>query len=177
MDWLNTKVSYKDLESGTIEITTPFLDRHNDRLQIYAIPQPNGEIRLTDDGYILSDLQLSGFELKSSPKRQQIFHTIINGYGVSFGAEYEELFVITDVKDFPRKKHMLIQAMMTVNDMFMTVKSTVTSLFTEDVGQFWRLTIFVIQKIYFWLGKVDFIIILTIQFLILKISLKELFIL
>lgn len=136
VDWLNTKVSYKDLESGTIEITTPFLDRHNDRLQIYAIPQQNGEIRLTDDGYILSDLHLSGFELKSSPKRQQIFHTIIKGYGVSFGAEYEELFVVTDVKDFPRKKHMLIQAMMTVNDMFMTVKSTVTSLFTEDVGQF-----------------------------------------
>lgn len=136
IDWLNTKIAYKDLEAGTIEITTPFLDRHNDRLQIYAIPLPNGEIKLTDDGYILSDLMLSGFDLSGSKKRKQIFTTIINGYGVSLNNEFNELYVVTDLKDFPRKKHMLIQSMMTVNDMFMTVKSTVSSLFAEDVGLF-----------------------------------------
>lgn len=136
IDWINTKLAYKDLEAGTIEITTPFLDRHNDRLQIYAIPLPNGEIKLTDDGYILSDLQMSGFDLNSSKKRKQIFSTIINGYGVSLDRDINELFVVTDLKDFPRKKHMLIQSMMTVNDMFMTSKSTVNSLFAEDVGLF-----------------------------------------
>jgi hypothetical protein len=136
IDWLNTKITYKDLEAGAIEITTPFLDRHNDRLQIFAIPQKNGEIKLTDDGYIISDLQLSGFELSRSKRRKQIFNTIINGYGVSLNTEYNELFVTTDTKDFPRKKHMLLQAMMTVNDMFMTSKSTVSSLFAEDVGSF-----------------------------------------
>ncbi|MFZ3591339.1 DUF6978 family protein [Bacillus sp. DJP31] len=136
IDWLNSKISYKDIESGTIEITTPFLDRHNDRLQIYAVPIENGEIKLTDDGFILSDLQLSGFELGSSKKRKQLFNTIINGYGVSFNPELNELQIITDLKNFPRKKHMLMQAMMTVNDMFMTSKSTVSSLFVEDVGNF-----------------------------------------
>ncbi|MCM3196280.1 DUF1829 domain-containing protein [Priestia megaterium] len=136
VDWLNTKITYKDLEAGTIEITTPFLDRHNDRLQIYAIPQQDDTIKLTDDGYILSDLFLSGFELRGSKKRQQMFNTIINGYGVSFDKEYDELFVVASFQDFPQKKHMLIQAMMTVNDMFMTVKATVSSLFAEDVGNF-----------------------------------------
>ena len=136
IDWLNTKISYKDIQSGTIEITTPFLDRHNDRLQIYAVPEKNGELRLTDDGYILSDLQLSGFDLSSSKKRQQIFNTILNGYGVTINKGTSALEITTDINDFPRKKHMLLQAMMAINDMFMTTKSTVSSLFAEDVGDF-----------------------------------------
>lgn len=136
IEWLNAKLAYKDLKAGAIEITTPFLDRHNDRLQIYAIPMKNGEIKLTDDGYILSDLQTNGFELATSNKRKQIFTTIVNGYGVSFNSDFNELFITTDFRDFPRKKHSLIQAMMTVNDMFMTTKSTVSSLFTEDVENF-----------------------------------------
>ncbi|WP_253701391.1 DUF1828 domain-containing protein [Bacillus sp. FJAT-29814] len=135
IEWLNSKLAYKDLEAGAIEITTPFLDRHNDRLQIYAIPN-NGEIKLTDDGYILSDLQASGFEFSNSKRRKQIFNTIVKGYGVSFNSDYNELYITTDFKDFPRKKHSLIQAMITVNDMFMTTKTTVSSLFTEDVGNF-----------------------------------------
>jgi hypothetical protein len=38
--------------------------------------------------------------------------------------------------DFPRKKHSLLQAMMTVNDMFMTAKHRVTNLFLDDVSKF-----------------------------------------
>ncbi|HEY2422212.1 MAG TPA: DUF1828 domain-containing protein [Neobacillus sp.] len=136
LDWINKKLAYKELDAGTIEITTPFLDRHNDRLQIYAVPLENGNIKLTDDGYILTDLQMTGVELNSSAKRKQLFRTIINGYGVSFNSDSDELYVIADTSNFPTKKHMLLQAMMTVNDMFMTTKSTVTSLFTEDVGVF-----------------------------------------
>ena len=139
IEWLNTKLAYKDLDAGAIEITTPFLDRHNDRLQIYAVPMKNGEFKLTDDGYILSDLQASGFELANSNRRKQIFKTIVNGFGVTFNSNFNELFITTDFKDFPRKKHSLIQAMMTVNDMFMTTKQTVSSLFTEDVGNFLEL--------------------------------------
>lgn len=136
LDWINKKLAYTDLDGGTIEITTPFLDRHNDHLQIYALPLENGDIKLTDDGYIISDLQMGGLELNSSTKRKQLFNTIINGYGVSFNSDSEELFVISDSSNFPTKKHMLLQAMMAVNDMFMITKSTVNSLFTEDVRNF-----------------------------------------
>jgi hypothetical protein len=41
IDWINKRLDYKDLKEGAIEITTPFLDRHNDMLQIYAVPFEN----------------------------------------------------------------------------------------------------------------------------------------
>ena len=34
-DWLRAKFTTKDI-NGICEITTPFLDRHNDRLQLYV---------------------------------------------------------------------------------------------------------------------------------------------
>lgn len=48
----------------------------------------------------------------------------------------EELFVETTVENFPQKKHMLVQSMMTVNDMFMTSRENVHSIFLEEVDQF-----------------------------------------
>jgi len=132
LDWLKTTFTCKNV-AGQCEITTPFLDRHNDRLQIYVQPLPHGGIRLTDDSYIISDLEMSGCAL-DTPQRQKMLQTILNGYGIS--QENGELFVETSVDAFPKKKHALIQAMMTVNDMFMTAKHHVASFFFEDVMQF-----------------------------------------
>lgn len=63
-----------------VEITTPYLDRHNDYLQIYARRQ-NGSYILTDDGYILSKLELSGCKLES-PKRLALLQMTLNEFGV-----------------------------------------------------------------------------------------------
>ena len=46
--WLRSKTEVKDVGSWT-EITTPYLDRHNDRIQIYAKVEIDGRIVLTDD--------------------------------------------------------------------------------------------------------------------------------
>ena len=48
--WLKRGLAVKDVD-GACELTTPFLDRHNDHLQIYAV-KDNGKIEVTDDGYI-----------------------------------------------------------------------------------------------------------------------------
>src|SRR5215472_2464367 len=61
VEWLRQGFSAESV-GEVCELTTPFLDRHNDYLQIYAIKQ-NGIIKLSDDGYILSDLRSSGLEL------------------------------------------------------------------------------------------------------------------
>ncbi len=136
LDWINQKLDFKDLNEGTIEITTPFLDRHNDRLQIYAIPTKEDTIKLSDDGFIISDLTMSGVDINISKKRKQMFSMILKGYGVSYNPKHNELYVIAEAKDFPQRKHMLIQAMISVNDMFMTSKQNVSSFFTEDVSHF-----------------------------------------
>ena len=54
VDWLRSKTILRQVDDW-IEITTPYLDRHNDYLQIYARRQ-NGSYILTDDGYILGEL-------------------------------------------------------------------------------------------------------------------------
>jgi len=131
LEWLRKGITTAEL-GDTCEITTPFLDRHNDRLQIY-VKQTDHGLRLTDDGYIISDLEMSGCSL-DTPARQKMLQTILGGFGVS--ESNGELSVVASPPDFPRKKHLLLQAMLAVNDMFMTAKSTVTNLFLEDVQAF-----------------------------------------
>ncbi|MFZ5814446.1 MAG: DUF1829 domain-containing protein [Bacillota bacterium] len=131
--WLKAKLSVKDL-GGTLEITTPFLDRHNDRLQIY-VKEQGADLVLTDGGYILSDLSISGVDIQSD-RRRRILTSILNGFGVQL--EGEALVVKAKASSFPQQKHALLQAMLSVNDMFMTARSTVVSLFLEEVQEFLR---------------------------------------
>lgn len=46
--WLREGLAVEPVDEGC-ELTTPFLDRHNDHLQIYAT-RNNGAYRLSDDG-------------------------------------------------------------------------------------------------------------------------------
>lgn len=126
--WLREKTTLKQAGDWT-EVTTPFLDRHNDHLQVFVKREGNS-IKITDDGYILGDLRLSGCDL-SSRKRQDILQTALNGYGVKLDGD--ALVVQGSPENFPSRKHNLIQAMLTVNDMFFMASATVESLFLEDV--------------------------------------------
>jgi hypothetical protein len=130
-EWLKAKFTMRDLE-GVCEITTPFLDRHNDRLQIYVQPTERG-LRLTDDGYILGDLEACGCAIET-PQRRQLLQVMLAGFGVQQRAG--ELTVESSVDEFPRKKHALVQAMLAVNDLFLTAKKSVAHLFLEDVAHF-----------------------------------------
>lgn len=132
IEWLRSKIKTTDI-NGACEITTPFLDRHNDHIQVFIIPTSDG-MRITDDGYIISDLKMSGCQL-NKPNRKKTFETILNGFGVHVNKD-DELYVEASPENFPQKKHSLIQAMLAVNDMFMTAKGRVASYFLEDVSHF-----------------------------------------
>ena len=112
-----------------IEITTPFLDRHNDHLQIYAEPV-DGEFLLSDDGYIIADLAMSGCKLDTG-RRKTLLEMTLNGFGVQLVRN--EMQVTTNAQDFSRKKHNLLQAMLAVNDLFYLARPLTRSLFFEDV--------------------------------------------
>ncbi|RIV18828.1 DUF1829 domain-containing protein [Alicyclobacillaceae bacterium I2511] len=133
LDWLKERVKYRDIHDA-IEITTPLLDHHNDFMQIY-VTKHGSSLRLSDAGYIMNDLDMSGIDIDSSLRRKEILQVILNRYGVSISAN-DELFVDTSVEMFPQRKHMLLQAMMAVNDMFMTSRTNVSSIFLEEVENF-----------------------------------------
>lgn len=133
LNWLKSNIIVKRI-NGHFEITTPFLDRYNDHLQIYIRNLDDERFLLTDDGYIISELKMSGLDLHSK-KRREILEELLNGYHVKKN-NYDELYVEAALADFPQKKHFLLQAMMAVDDMFLTTWKTVSGLFYEDVKNF-----------------------------------------
>lgn len=134
IEWLREKISIQEIK-GVCEITTPFLDRHNDHIQIYVKPS-NGGLILTDDGHIIRDLRLSGCEF-TTEKRRQVLNSILNGFGIRL--QDDELVVVARPDNFPQKKHNLIQAILAINDLFVLAAPMIGSLFKEDVERYLRL--------------------------------------
>jgi len=131
-EWLKEKTAW-DKVGDWFEITTPHLDRHNDYIQIYAKKQKNRWV-LSDGGSTLTDLIQSGCIIDNSPKRQEIFTTILNGFGIE-KLQDKTLVTYAEEDTFPIQKHNLIQAILAVSDMFYLSQTTVKSVFLEDVGQ------------------------------------------
>jgi hypothetical protein len=126
--WLKTGINLREI-GDWVEITTPFVDRHNDMLQIYA-RRENGHFVLTDDGHTITDLESSGCSLQTE-KRQEILKITLNGFGVKMNED--QLLVTATPETFGIRKHNLIQAMLAVNDLFYLAEPIVKSLFLEDV--------------------------------------------
>ena len=92
--------------------------------------QENGGYVLTDDSYVIHDLEASGCNLQTG-KRQDLLKMTLNGFGVQRNNSALEVHATPD--NFPLKKHSLLQAMLAVNDLFYLAKPVVESLFFEDV--------------------------------------------
>jgi len=126
--WLKDKTHLRQVDQW-VEITTPYLDRHNDYIQMYA-RATNGGFALTDDGYTIRDLELGGCKLDST-KRQDLLKMTLNGFGVQLVEDRLEVHATPD--NFPLRKHNLLQAILAVNDLFFLAKPPGSSLFFEDV--------------------------------------------
>src|SRR6266700_930688 len=87
--WLKDKTTLREVNGSWVEITTPYLDRHNDSLQIYA-RRENGGFVLTDDSYTIHDLEASGCNL-STEKRKDLLKMTLNGFGVTLNKEALEV--------------------------------------------------------------------------------------
>jgi hypothetical protein len=127
--WLKSKTAWREI-NGWTEITTPYLDRHNDYIQIY-LRQNGDEWELTDDGETLTDLIQSGCEL-DTPRLKALLQTTLNEFGMHLanGA----ITVKTKQDSFALRQHNLIQAILAVNDLFYLARASVESFFFEDVA-------------------------------------------
>lgn len=126
--WLKDKTQLRQLDDW-IEITTPYLDRNNDYIQIYAKKENNGYL-LTDDACTIDDLEQSGCKLQSQ-KRQVLLNMILNGFGVQIHNNALQVHALPG--NFALRKHNLIQSILAINDMFYLAAPIIESLFYEDV--------------------------------------------
>lgn len=152
--WIKENTVVKTVEEGKVcLISTPFLDRHNDHLDIYLL-KTKDNLKLTDNGYTLADLKMSGFEI-NTPKREGILRTALNGFGVKINGN-DELYIDATTQNIGQKKHYLLQAILAVNDMFNLAKETVYSLFKEDVELYFKSNGIIFSKDIKITGKTGF---------------------
>lgn len=131
LSWIRSNSSQKRIGDYE-EITTPFVDSHNDQIQFYICRSQNG-FTLTDDGYTMSDLEMCGCDIKSK-KRKEFILQIAESLGVSIKGG--SIVAEATEADIACKQHMMIQAMLKISDMFLTTSSRVKSLFFEEVDSF-----------------------------------------
>lgn len=137
LKFLKDSFSEKKLEN-LIEITTPFLDRHNEQLRIYVEENAKeDDIYLTDDGYIIEDLISCGCDI-TTPARKKLLQRIANSYGVNISNDHE-LYVYSTLNSFPQKQHALIQCMITVNSLYMTSRNNTMPIFLDEIKDFFNL--------------------------------------
>lgn len=114
IEWLGSKISAKDLD-GLYEITTPFLDRHNDHIQIYVKPDnEDNTLMITDVGYTITDLRMSGCDI-GTESNQRIFRSVLTRFRVQL--EEDQVYVTTTPGCFPKKAHNLIQAILLIDNL------------------------------------------------------------
>lgn len=133
-DWLYNNIEIEVLSNCT-EISFPFLDRHNDYLQIYIEKYENG-YRLSDDSYTISDLNICDVDILTSDYRKNILNCILKSTNVQIKSE--ELFIFSDKVNLIKNCNNLLQAMSSVNDMYMLSKPNISKLFNEDVSSFFQ---------------------------------------
>lgn len=126
-EWLKREITFEKI-GEYYEITTPYLDNANDYLQIY-VRQEGNEIYFTDDAYTINNLKMNGVQFKG-PRKERL-NRILSQYGIDLKGD--ELVAKVPVHAFPQKKHMFVQAMLRVDDMFALSRARVASYFLDDV--------------------------------------------
>lgn len=111
-------------------VVTPMLNRNNDCMNVYMSEAPGGGIVISDMGETIGDLEFSGF--KMTEQRTTKLRGIIDSYGVR--SDGGQLYVTGSRSEIAGRMNMLIQAMASVDDMYVLSQPSVRSLFAEDVG-------------------------------------------
>ena len=128
--WLGENTSFTILD-GNVEINLPFLDHHNDYIQIYLTKKGKNYI-LSDDGETINDLKSCGMEFTTA-KRQSLLRSAIVGFRVTNDGGV--LKVEATAEDFGFKMNRLIQAILAVNDLLMLLQPARPSDFHSNVEE------------------------------------------
>lgn len=133
IDWLREKSSEEDLAGDWKLLTIPFLDRHNDALQVFVGPGHEG-LRITDEGRIIRDLRQAGCDLKPASRRREIAEEILRGLGLDPGILDDGAIKTTAVNgEFPGKLHHTLLSMLAIDGLANLSSQNVATIFKEDV--------------------------------------------
>ncbi|WP_435005142.1 DUF1828 domain-containing protein [Tundrisphaera lichenicola] len=139
LEWLGTQASQEQLDGGWSSITLPYLDRHNDYLQVFIREEFEG-VRITDDGRIIRDLANIGCDLKAvGTKRRRLASTILRGMGLDIDAiDTGEITTNAVNGDFAGKLHSVLMSMMAIDGLAVASPPNIAAIFKDDVVDWLR---------------------------------------
>ena len=89
---------------------------------------------LSDDGYILDELQLAGITIKTSVKRKEFYERTLRVFNIKYNSITNELYVeFDDLTQFPKVQNNITQCVLRLSDMLLTARSIVKGIFLEEV--------------------------------------------
>lgn len=111
-DWLKNSMKTRFIGKN-LAVSTPFLDSHNDGIDIYLIPNEDGTITITDDGYYASDIDL--FNILDKPENREKLQLYLNAYNIKL--ENGELTTTFEPKRANIAIHFYILGIMHINEL------------------------------------------------------------
>ncbi|HLS08003.1 DUF1828 domain-containing protein [Lentibacillus sp.] len=135
LEWTQQRIRLEE-SNEFVEIITPFVDMHHDYISLFFINESE-KYKLTDDGYVIDELESLGVDVGTSQKRNQFFKSTLNVFGINFDKATSELYVeFNNLSEYPEAQQRLIQCVMRVSDMMLTSRNRIISFFTEDIANF-----------------------------------------
>jgi len=130
LSWLSASSTVHQAGDWVV-VTLPFLDRHNDHLQI-AVRETGDGYHLSDDVYIRKDLDSAGLE--PTPQRQELVEGTARRFGVRMhaGAIVAEAGAAT----LPQQFHAVLQAMLAIGHLRANTRKATESPFPMQVREY-----------------------------------------
>jgi len=132
--WVKDNTFLENMHNGVSRISLPFLNHNNAYTEIYIEQNTKDSFLLSDDGETINELELCGIETKSK-KKHEILHSIIIAHGAYLGHS-SEICIDAGKENLFLRKHMLLQCISKIQDLFFLKSNNVRSLFTEEVALF-----------------------------------------
>ena len=129
--WIKDNTFIKKMDNTSTKIISPFLDSHNDYINIYASRTQNGQIKLSDGGILYYDLDSYGIRL--TQKKKELFDQTLLSYGIKFDQTTKEIYIISEPNAVGKAKHKLIQCLLAINDFFNSTEKNITDLFYYEI--------------------------------------------
>lgn len=112
-EWLKGQYIYREIESGTIEVVTPYLDSDNDGIVLYIEDLGHGKIRLTDDGWTIYQLNTNDAHFIDN---EELDVRVLSS-APEIIQDNNEIAITTNVCDFPVAQQKMITTILEIETM------------------------------------------------------------
>lgn len=111
-------------------LSTPHTNYIGDRINLYVENLSENNVRISDDGETLNELEMANLDMTSETRRS-LLNNLLKHNGISLNKD-GILYLEVPRNKFAPAKHKLLEVILQTYDLLLTKRSTVKSLFLEE---------------------------------------------